>query len=108
MIIGLSAPLLQGDKVSVTLKFEKAGEIAVSFDVQAMGAPAPGPLSNATDRRSMPPPRCEDHMTMLKIKLYAVCLLLMAALPLALKASTDALRMRVSSSISTISGRWPT
>jgi copper(I)-binding protein len=49
MIIGLSAPLVQGDKVPVALKFEKAGEITVSFDVRAMGAPAPGPLGNATD-----------------------------------------------------------
>ena len=49
MIVGLSAPLVQGDKVPVTLKFEKAGAITVSFDVRAMGAPAPGPLSNAAD-----------------------------------------------------------
>jgi copper(I)-binding protein len=49
MIIGLAAPLAQGNKLAVTLKFEKAGEILVSFDVRAMGAPAPGPLSNATD-----------------------------------------------------------
>ena len=49
MIIGLDGPLVQGDKVSVTLRFEKAGEIVVSFDVRAMGAPAPGPLSNAAD-----------------------------------------------------------
>jgi len=49
MIIGLNGPLVQGDKVSVTLRFEKAGEIVVSFDVRAMGAPAPGPLSNAAD-----------------------------------------------------------
>jgi copper(I)-binding protein len=50
MIIGLAAPLVQGDKVPVVLKFEKAGEITVSFDVQAMGAP--GPLSNAADPAS--------------------------------------------------------
>ncbi len=49
MIIGLTAPLVQGDKVQIALKFEKAGKIAVSFDVRAMGASAPGPLSNATD-----------------------------------------------------------
>jgi copper(I)-binding protein len=49
MIVGLSAPLLRGDKVPVNLKFEKAGEIAVSFDVQAMGASAPGPLSHVAD-----------------------------------------------------------
>jgi periplasmic copper chaperone A len=49
MIVGLSAPLLRGDKVPVRLKFEQAGDIAVSFDVQAMGASAPGPLSHVTD-----------------------------------------------------------
>ncbi len=45
MLVGLAAPLKQGDHVPVALKFEKAGEITVSFDVQAMGAP--GPLGNA-------------------------------------------------------------
>ena len=49
MMIGLSAPLLRGDKVAVSLKFEKAGTIAVTFDVQAMGASAPGPVSSATE-----------------------------------------------------------
>lgn len=46
MIVGLSAPLVQGGKVPIVLKFEMAGEITVSFDVQAMGAPAPGPQSH--------------------------------------------------------------
>ena len=41
--------LVRGDKVPVTLRFEKAGEITVSFDVQAMGATGPGPLSDAAD-----------------------------------------------------------
>jgi periplasmic copper chaperone A len=49
MIIGLSVPLVEGDKVPVMLKFEKAGDVSVSFDVRAMGAPAPGPLSKAAD-----------------------------------------------------------
>jgi copper(I)-binding protein len=49
MIVGLAAPLVRGDKVPVTLRFEKAGEITVSFDVQAMGATAPGPLSEVAD-----------------------------------------------------------
>jgi periplasmic copper chaperone A len=49
MIIGLTTPLMRGNKFPVTLKFEKAGEIKVSFDVRAMGGPAPGPLSNITD-----------------------------------------------------------
>ena len=47
MIVGLSAPLVQGDKVPVALKFEKAGEITVLLDVRAMGAP--GLLSKASD-----------------------------------------------------------
>jgi copper(I)-binding protein len=46
MIVGLTAPLVEGDKVPIMLKFEKAGAIRVSFDVQAMGAPAPGLLGN--------------------------------------------------------------
>jgi periplasmic copper chaperone A len=49
MIIGLVAPLVQGDKVPVTLRFEKAGEVLALFDVRALGAPAPGPLSNIAD-----------------------------------------------------------
>lgn len=49
MMIGLAAPLVQGGKVPVVLKFEKAGEIVVSFDVRAMAAPAPGPLSSVAD-----------------------------------------------------------
>jgi copper(I)-binding protein len=39
--------LKQGDQAPVSLKFERAGEIMVLFEVQAMGAPAPGPLSSA-------------------------------------------------------------
>ncbi len=49
MSVGLATPLVRGDKVPVTLRFEKAGEITVSFDVQAMGATGPGPLSDAAD-----------------------------------------------------------
>jgi len=33
MFIGLKAPLKVGDKVPVTLKFEKAGEVKVEFEV---------------------------------------------------------------------------
>jgi copper(I)-binding protein len=47
MFVGLLAPLKQGDQTPVSLKFERAGEIKVLFEVQAMGAPPPGPLSNA-------------------------------------------------------------
>jgi periplasmic copper chaperone A len=38
MMMGLKAPLKQGEKVPVTLTFEKAGSIDVELDVEAMGA----------------------------------------------------------------------
>ena len=41
MFMGLKAPLKAGDKVPVTLKFEKAGELKVMMSVQAPGANAP-------------------------------------------------------------------
>ena len=41
MLLGLIAPLKQGDKVAVTLMFEKAGRVDVQLDVQPIGAPAP-------------------------------------------------------------------
>ncbi|SPP95163.1 conserved exported protein of unknown function [Bradyrhizobium vignae] len=42
MLQELKGPLKQGDKVPVTLQFEKAGKVAVSLDVQGVGAQAPG------------------------------------------------------------------
>lgn len=41
MLMDLKKPFKQGDKVPVTLQFEKAGKVTVSFDVQAVGAKAP-------------------------------------------------------------------
>ncbi|MGY4289427.1 copper(I)-binding protein [Bradyrhizobium sp. LM2.7] len=41
MLQELKAPLKQGDKVPVTLEFEKAGKVAVTLDVQGVGAQAP-------------------------------------------------------------------
>jgi len=38
MLMGLKAPLKQGDKVPVTLQFEKAGKVGVTLDVQGIGA----------------------------------------------------------------------
>jgi periplasmic copper chaperone A len=45
MLVGLKAPLKQGDKVPVTLNFEKAGKIKVTLDVQAIGAQQPSGMS---------------------------------------------------------------
>lgn len=41
MLMDLKSPLKQGDKVPVTLEFEKAGKVKVSLDVQGVGAQAP-------------------------------------------------------------------
>lgn len=41
MLFDLKNPLKQGDKVPVTLEFEKAGKVTLSLDVQAVGAQAP-------------------------------------------------------------------
>ena len=38
MLMDLKGPLKQGDKLAITLEFEKAGKVQVSFDVQAVGA----------------------------------------------------------------------
>lgn len=41
MLQELKGPFKQGDKVPVTLQFEKAGKVAISLDVQGVGAQAP-------------------------------------------------------------------
>lgn len=40
MLMGLRAPLKQGEKVPVTLVFEKAGTIDIELAIAAMGAPS--------------------------------------------------------------------
>jgi copper(I)-binding protein len=41
MLMELKSPLKQGDKVPLTLEFEKAGKVSLSLDVQSVGAQAP-------------------------------------------------------------------
>lgn len=41
MFMDLKAPLKQGQKIPVTLEFEKAGKVNVTVDVQAVGAQSP-------------------------------------------------------------------
>lgn len=41
MIMDLRSPLKQGEKVPVTLDFEKAGKVTVMLDVQGVGAQRP-------------------------------------------------------------------
>jgi copper(I)-binding protein len=47
MIMDLKRPFKQGDKVPVTLEFEKAGKVTLSLDVQGVGAPAPAGADSA-------------------------------------------------------------
>ncbi|MBR0697522.1 copper chaperone PCu(A)C [Bradyrhizobium lablabi] len=42
MMFDLKGQLKQGEKVPVTLEFEKAGKVTVSLDVQGVGAQGPG------------------------------------------------------------------
>ena len=41
MMMDLKQPLKRGDKVPVTLEFEKAGKVTVSLDVEGVGAQGP-------------------------------------------------------------------
>jgi hypothetical protein len=41
MMMDLKGPLKQGDKMPLTLEFEKAGKVSVSLDVQGVGAQGP-------------------------------------------------------------------
>jgi copper(I)-binding protein len=41
MLVNLKHPFKQGEKVPVTLEFEKAGKVDVTLDVQGIGARAP-------------------------------------------------------------------
>jgi copper(I)-binding protein len=47
MIMDLKGPFKQGDKVPVTLEFEKAGKVTLSLDVQGVGAQAPAAPDSA-------------------------------------------------------------
>ena len=53
MLMDLKGALKQGDKVAVTLEFEKAGKVTVPFDVQGVGAQAPGGGSGQHDHSGM-------------------------------------------------------
>lgn len=52
MFFDLKTQFRQGDTVAVTLEFEKAGKVAVSFDIQGVGAQ--GPAGTQMDMKSMP------------------------------------------------------
>ncbi len=51
MMFDLKRPLKQGDKVPVTLEFEKAGKVKVSFDVEGVGSQGPGAAAGGMDMK---------------------------------------------------------
>ena len=54
MLMDLKSPLKQGDKVPLTLEFEKAGKVVVPLDVQGVGAQAPaGGAASGHDHSGM-------------------------------------------------------
>ena len=63
MFTGLKKPLVQGQTESVTLKFEKAGTIAVPYAIQGIGAMAPPGAANGDGMKMNAPggPKMNMH-----------------------------------------------
>jgi copper(I)-binding protein len=59
MMMDLKAPLKRGEKVPVTLDFEKAGKVTVTFDVEGVGAQGPGGGSGMGGKMQMK--KMPDH-----------------------------------------------
>ncbi|NOJ42632.1 copper chaperone PCu(A)C [Bradyrhizobium australiense] len=53
MLMDLKQPFKQGDKVPVTLEFEKAGKVTLSLDVQGVGAKGPAGGETKHDHSGM-------------------------------------------------------
>jgi copper(I)-binding protein len=53
MLLDLKSQLKQGDKLPVTLEFEKAGKVRLTLDVQGVGASAPADAGNAGGNMEM-------------------------------------------------------
>ena len=53
MLMDLKNPLKQGEKVPLELRFEKAGKVAVSLDVQGVGAKGPGGAEHSGGQHDM-------------------------------------------------------
>jgi periplasmic copper chaperone A len=48
MFAHLTKPLVKGEKVKATLSFERAGQIAVEFPVEGLGASGPAPTTGGS------------------------------------------------------------
>jgi len=65
MMFDLKSPLKQGEKLPVTLEFEKAGKVQVSLDVAGIGAQAPAnDAGGHTDMKNMDMKKTPDHSGM--------------------------------------------
>lgn len=53
MLMDLKSPLKKGDKVPVTLEFERAGKVKLSLDVQGVGAQAPAGAGSSGGQMKM-------------------------------------------------------
>ena len=58
MFLDLTHPLVQGQSVEATLKFEQAGTVEVEYPIAAIGAPAPGAAGGGTMNMQGPAARC--------------------------------------------------
>src|ERR1700691_2734305 len=54
MMFDLKSPLKQGDKLPVTLEFERAGKVKLSFEVQGVGSQGPGAASGGMNMDMKP------------------------------------------------------
>ncbi len=62
MMMDLKQPLKRGDRVPVTLEFEKAGKVSVSLDVEGVGAQGPAGGSSMGGKMQMK--KMPDHSGM--------------------------------------------
>src|SRR5206468_2416737 len=60
MLIGLAAPLREGEQVSIALAFEQAGKVTVPFVIQGIGARAPDPLTKVEAPQAAPAAAVDD------------------------------------------------
>ena len=66
MMMDLKSPLKKGDKLPITLEFEKAGKVQVSLDVEGVGAQGPAVSSSGSKKemKGMSPGTHHDRLTL--------------------------------------------
>ena len=64
MMFDLKSPLKQGEKLPVTLDFEKAGKVKVTLDVEGVGAQAPTGSASKDGMGGMNMKKNPDHSGM--------------------------------------------